>query len=223
MSETTASSSSAEAVVAIFREHVVDTQGLLEDEMANVNTVLDVQEEVLHALRRVTEDRTDLRTRLKIKQSETDQVRRDLENAEAPGANEDLCSYTALVSRAVPCMTGWCSLYCCSDRTTETDACPTCVRGVSVEAFTVFPCLTSPSDGTFELWIDLGRKDVEGCQQVGVSSNASHVATGPGSRRDRRAPCFRGEGCQEYRKALFVCALCLNLVLSRRPPCKIAS
>ena len=83
VSETTASSSSAEAVVAIFREHVVDTQGLLEDEMANVNTVLDVQEEVLHALRRVTEDRTDLRTRLKIKQSETDQVRRDLENAEA--------------------------------------------------------------------------------------------------------------------------------------------
>ena len=58
VSETTASSSSAEAVVAIFREHVVDTQGLLEDEMANVNTVLDVQEEVLHALRRVTEDRT---------------------------------------------------------------------------------------------------------------------------------------------------------------------
>ena len=48
-----------------------------------MNTVLDVQEEVLHALRRVTEDRTDLRTRLKIKQSETDQVRRDLENAEA--------------------------------------------------------------------------------------------------------------------------------------------
>ena len=55
----------------------------LEDEMANMNTVLDVQEEVLHALQRVTEDRTDLRTRLKIKQSETDQVRRDLENAEA--------------------------------------------------------------------------------------------------------------------------------------------
>eukprot|EP00439_Symbiodinium_sp_Y106_P048762 s3212_g6.t1 len=83
VSETTASSSSAEAVAAIFRQHVVDTQGLLEDEMTNVNTVLDVQDEVLHALRKVTEDRTDLRARLKIKQSETDQVRRDLENAEA--------------------------------------------------------------------------------------------------------------------------------------------
>ncbi|CAE7762578.1 LanA [Symbiodinium sp. CCMP2592] len=99
VSETTASSSSAEAVVAIFREHVADTQGLLEDEMANVNTVLDVQEEVLLALRRVAEDRTYLRSRLKIKQSETDQVRRDLENAEA--TNDELttklqCSEEAL-------------------------------------------------------------------------------------------------------------------------------
>ncbi|CAE7256105.1 unnamed protein product, partial [Symbiodinium microadriaticum] len=55
LSETTASSSSAEAV-AIFREHVVDTQDLLDDEMANVNTVLDVQVEVLDALARVTQD-----------------------------------------------------------------------------------------------------------------------------------------------------------------------
>ncbi|OLP76488.1 hypothetical protein AK812_SmicGene43566 [Symbiodinium microadriaticum] len=62
--------------VAIFREHVVDTQDLLDDEMANVNTVLDVHFEVLDALARVTQDR------LKTKQSETDQVRRELENAE---------------------------------------------------------------------------------------------------------------------------------------------
>ncbi|CAE7384684.1 unnamed protein product, partial [Symbiodinium sp. CCMP2456] len=68
--------------VAIFREHVVDTQDLLDDEMANVNTVLDVQEEVLDALGRVTQERADLRARLKTKQSETNQVRRELENAE---------------------------------------------------------------------------------------------------------------------------------------------
>ena len=59
-----------------------------------------------------------------------------------------------------------------------------CVRGVSAEAFHGIPCLTSANNGAFELSIDLGLQDVEGCQQVGVSSNTSHVATGPGSHRD---------------------------------------
>ena len=36
-----------------------------------------------------------------------------------------------------------------------------CVRGVSLQVLHDVPCLTSPSDGAFKLWMEVERKDVE--------------------------------------------------------------